>query len=98
MNSSSSTFNPSFGAEGNLGIAPKQMSGIPNLTLNDGNEIPLLGYGTGTARAMNRKGGSNLDQDLVKTIVMAIKAGFYHLDGAESTSFSYLRHPGQPLA
>jgi hypothetical protein len=42
-----------------------------------------LGYGTGTARATNRRGGESLDKDLVKTIVMAIKAGFYHLDGAE---------------
>jgi hypothetical protein len=32
----------SFGAEGNLGIAPKTMSPIQNLTLNDGNEIPLV--------------------------------------------------------
>ena len=32
----------SFGAEGKLGIAPKTMSPIQNLTLNDGNEIPLV--------------------------------------------------------
>lgn len=51
-----------------------------------------LGYGTGTARATNRKGGKNLDMDLVKTIVMAIKAGFYHLDGAEGNlAFLHIR-------
>jgi hypothetical protein len=32
----------SFGVEGNLGIAPKTMSSIQNLTLNDGNKIPLV--------------------------------------------------------
>lgn len=84
MNSTTSSYNPSFGAEGNLGVAPKLMSQIPNLTLNDNNSIPLLGYGTGTARATNRKAGASIDKDLVKTIVMAIKAGFYHLDGAEA--------------
>jgi diketogulonate reductase-like aldo/keto reductase len=26
---------------------------------------------------------ANLDEELVKTIVAAIKAGYYHLDGAE---------------
>jgi hypothetical protein len=36
--------NHSFGAEGNLGIAPKEMSQIQNLTLNDGNGIPLVYY------------------------------------------------------
>jgi hypothetical protein len=36
--------NNSFGAEGNLGIAPKEMSQIPNLKLNDGHEIPLVGF------------------------------------------------------
>src|SRR5450432_4215935 len=42
MNSGTSSYNPSFGAGGNLGVAHKQMSQIPNLTLNDGNEIPLV--------------------------------------------------------
>jgi len=54
------------------------------LTLNDGNEVPMLGYGLATARArMGNKDASNIDEELVKTAVMAIKAGFYHLDGAE---------------
>jgi len=84
MNSTTASYNPSFGAEGNLGVAPKQMAQIQNLTLNDGNEIPMLGYGTGTARAkMGNKDGTKIDKELVKTVVMAIGAGYYHLDGAE---------------
>ena len=41
MNSTTASYQTSFGAEGNLGIAPKQMSQIPNLKLNDGKEIPM---------------------------------------------------------
>lgn len=44
--------------------------------------VDQLGYGLGTARAKGR-GGSDLDQALVKTVVMAIKGGYHHLDGAE---------------
>ncbi|KAK8094002.1 NAD/NADP-dependent indole-3-acetaldehyde reductase, partial [Apiospora hydei] len=76
MNSMTSAFKPD--ATGN---APKQMDYMPNLKLNDGNEIPLLGYGLGTARA-NMDGNSDTDE-IVKLTVMAIKNGFYHLDGAE---------------
>jgi len=41
-----------------------------------------LGYGLGTA---NYKSDSDSpeDKELIKTVVMAIKAGYYHLDGAE---------------
>jgi diketogulonate reductase-like aldo/keto reductase len=44
--------------------------------------IGQLGYGLGTARY---KGDPNapIDKELIKTVVMAIKAGYYHLDGAE---------------
>lgn len=42
MNSTTAAYQTSFGAEGNLGIAPKQMSQIQNLKLNDGNEIPMV--------------------------------------------------------
>lgn len=45
-----------------------------------------LGYGTGTANSKSPD-GSDIDQDLVKTVVMAINAGFYHLDGAEGEFF-----------
>jgi len=82
MNSATASYNTSFGAEGNLGIAPKQMSQIQYVTLNDGNDIPMLGYGLGTARALSGNRDS-LDKELVKTVVMAIKAGYYHLDGAQ---------------
>ncbi|KAI0125012.1 aldehyde reductase 1 [Xylariales sp. AK1849] len=64
------------------GTPPKQMEYIPHLKLNDGNEIPMLAYGLGTARV--RKSGSNeKDEDIVKYTTMAIKNGYYHLDGAE---------------
>jgi len=42
MNSGTASYQTSFGAEGNLGIAPKQMSQLQNLKLNDGNEIPMV--------------------------------------------------------
>jgi hypothetical protein len=55
---------------------------IPNLKLNDGNSIPMLGYGTGTA--WYKSGDeSQLDQACVDATKTAIKLGYYHLDGAE---------------
>jgi diketogulonate reductase-like aldo/keto reductase len=55
---------------------------IPNLKLNDGNSIPMLGYGTGTA--WYKSGDeSQLDQACVEATKTAIKLGYYHLDGAE---------------
>jgi hypothetical protein len=42
MNSGTAAYQTSFGAEGNLGIAPKQMSQLQSLKLNDGNEIPMV--------------------------------------------------------
>ena len=42
MNSTTAAYQTSFGAEGNLGVAPKQMAQIQNLQLNDGNEIPMV--------------------------------------------------------
>ncbi|KAM3078067.1 hypothetical protein ACMFMG_002631 [Clarireedia jacksonii] len=82
MNSATGAYQTSFGESGNLGIAPKQMSQLPNLKLNDGNEIPILGYGLGTANSKFGKDGT-FDRNIVETTVMAIKAGFYHLDGAQ---------------
>ncbi|KAF2085726.1 aldo-keto reductase family 1 member C13 [Saccharata proteae CBS 121410] len=55
---------------------------IPSLKLNDGNSIPMLGYGTGTAWYKTGD-GSKIDQELVKSIKTAIKLGYHHLDGAE---------------
>jgi predicted aldo/keto reductase-like oxidoreductase len=61
---------------------------LPNLKLNDGNAIPMLGYGTGTA--WYKKGEeSKHDQAVVDAVKIAIKMGYTHLDGAESKSISY---------
>ncbi|KAI1105319.1 Aldo/keto reductase [Jackrogersella minutella] len=51
---------------------------IPLLRLNDGNAIPVLAYGFGTANFAGK------DEDMSKLGVMAIKNGFYHIDGAEA--------------
>ncbi|KAI5919502.1 Aldo/keto reductase [Camillea tinctor] len=51
---------------------------VPSLKLNDGNEIPILSYGFGTANFAGN------DDDISKLAVMAIKNGYIHLDGAES--------------
>ncbi|KAH9893661.1 aldehyde reductase 1 [Xylariomycetidae sp. FL2044] len=72
MNSVTGTFRPDA-----TGTSPKQMDYLPNLKLNDGNEIPMLAYGLGTA---NAKGES---EHVTNLTVMAIKNGYYHLDGAE---------------
>ncbi|KAH3915172.1 hypothetical protein HBH56_085330 [Parastagonospora nodorum] len=55
---------------------------IPKLKLNDGNSIPMLGYGTGTA--WSKKGEeSKHDQAVIDGVKTAIKLGYTHLDGAE---------------
>jgi len=55
---------------------------IPNLKLNDGNSIPMLGYGTGTA--WFKKGEeSKADQVCIDAVKLATKLGYVHLDGAE---------------
>ncbi|KAK8026156.1 nadph-dependent alpha-keto amide [Apiospora arundinis] len=77
MNSMTSAFKPDAS-----GTAPKQMDYMPHLKLNDGKEIPLLSYGLGTARA-KMDGSNDKDDEIVKLTVMAIKNGYYHLDGAE---------------
>ncbi|KAH7021069.1 aldo/keto reductase [Microdochium trichocladiopsis] len=59
------------------GTAPKQHGAVPMLELNDGNKIPMLAYGLGTA---NSKQAAD---DVIKATITAIKAGFFHLDGAE---------------
>ncbi|MCJ1405104.1 hypothetical protein MMC11_008330 [Xylographa trunciseda] len=72
---------------------------MPAMKLNDGVSIPMagtyysdeiiyanyyvqIGYGTGTARYKSSVG--KIDRKLVETIKMAIKLGYYHLDGAEA--------------
>jgi diketogulonate reductase-like aldo/keto reductase len=46
-----------------------------------------LGYGLGTAR-YKTSADPAFDEELVKTILTAIKAGYYHLDGAEGLFFN----------
>ncbi|TGJ83635.1 hypothetical protein E0Z10_g5124 [Xylaria hypoxylon] len=53
------------------------MTSVPTLKLNDGNEIPVLSYGFGTANF----GGK--DEDIIKAATLAINNGYYHLDSAE---------------
>ncbi|MCJ1319354.1 hypothetical protein MMC15_004690 [Xylographa vitiligo] len=54
---------------------------MPSMKLNDGTSVPMIGYGTGTARA--KKSDGKVDRNLVEAIKMAIKMGYHHLDGAE---------------
>jgi diketogulonate reductase-like aldo/keto reductase len=61
---------------------------IPNLKLNDGNAMPMLGYGTGTAWYKQGE-ESKTDQAIVDAVKIAIKMGYTHLDGAESKPISY---------
>ncbi|KAJ0370841.1 hypothetical protein COL154_001220 [Colletotrichum chrysophilum] len=76
MNSILSTFKPDAS-----GTPPKQVPYIPWLKLNDGNEIPMLAYGLGTANY--KTGGAGFDEKIVNNTVMAVKLGYRHLDGAE---------------
>lgn len=56
---------------------------IPSVKLTADVSIPVLGYGTGTARSKGAD-DTEIDRELVETIKSAIKLGYYHLDGAES--------------
>ncbi|KAG1873341.1 NADP-dependent oxidoreductase domain-containing protein [Suillus tomentosus] len=47
---------------------------ISTLTLNDGNQVPWIAFGTGTALR---------DQDVQSPVEIAIANGFTHLDGAQ---------------
>ncbi|KAH8178058.1 aldo/keto reductase family protein [Sarocladium implicatum] len=75
MHSIASAFKPDAS-----GYSPKQVPYLPNLTLNDGNEIPMLAWGLGTAR----KNNGAYDDELKKVTESAIKIGYRHLDGAET--------------
>jgi len=55
---------------------------IPSKDLADGNSIPVLGYGTGTAWYKKDANGP-VDKNLVEAAKTAIKLGYTHLDGAE---------------
>ncbi|KAI9813897.1 MAG: hypothetical protein M1832_006044 [Thelocarpon impressellum] len=58
------------------------MATIPSLKLNDGNEIPLIAYGTGTAWYKSSP-SADVDRSMVEAIKTAIRLGYTHLDGAE---------------
>jgi len=52
----------------------------PTFTLNDGNKIPFLAFGTGT---------SFFGRDVAEPVIMAIEKGFTHLDGAQVCAHNY---------
>lgn len=77
------------------------MSQLQNLKLHDGSEIPVLGYGLGTAQYKSNDDGT-IDKKIIDTTVMAINAGYYHLDGAQGMyihSFirSFVHPPIHPI-
>ncbi|CAH0041639.1 unnamed protein product [Clonostachys rhizophaga] len=55
---------------------------IPKVKLNDGKEIPIVGYGLGTANYKNDP-NSGIDESLIELTKQAILTGYRHLDGAE---------------
>ncbi len=58
---------------------------MKSFTLNDGTVIPALAYGTGT-KWFKREGNaasSDINQELVESIVSALRSGFTHIDTAE---------------
>ncbi|KAM5351951.1 hypothetical protein ACJ41O_004674 [Fusarium nematophilum] len=55
---------------------------IPHYKLNDGNEIPVLAFGLGTAQYKSDP-SSPLDPELIELTKKAIQVGYRHLDGAE---------------
>ncbi|KAI0865321.1 aldo/keto reductase [Xylaria cubensis] len=73
MHSMAASFKPD-----SSGTGPKQLEYMPRLKLDDGHEIPMLGYGLGTARSKEDA------EKVIDLTVMAIKSGYYHLDGAQS--------------
>ncbi|KAK3345209.1 NADP-dependent oxidoreductase domain-containing protein [Neurospora tetraspora] len=79
MNSATSNFEVDA-----TGVSPKQLDGlIPSLKLADGNEVPMLGYGLGTANYKSGSAGDAISEPIVTATLTALKAGYTHLDGAE---------------
>ncbi|KAI9840503.1 MAG: hypothetical protein M1837_001563 [Sclerophora amabilis] len=72
------------------------MATIPNLTLNDGTKIPVIGYGTGTAW-YKKDPEAPLDQDLIQSMKTAIRLGYVHLDGAEGVLMLFDCEQSLPL-
>lgn len=77
MNSIGSAFEPDAS-----GTPPKQVPYIPSIKMNDGNTIPMLAYGLGTANYKTSSGPS--EQDIIDAAKQAIDAGYRHLDCAEA--------------
>jgi len=71
-----SSLSHSYGAEGNLGIAPKEMSQIQNLALSDGSEIPLVQYSS-------REQTNTLNKaNQLNSLVMALEPPVQYIDRA----------------
>ncbi|KAI9158492.1 NAD/NADP-dependent indole-3-acetaldehyde reductase [Paramyrothecium foliicola] len=77
MNSIGSAYEPDAS-----GTPPKQLPYIPSIKLNDGNEIPMLAYGLGTANYKTSSGPT--EADITNAAKQAIEVGYRHLDGAEA--------------
>ncbi|RAL10776.1 aldo/keto reductase [Aspergillus homomorphus CBS 101889] len=58
------------------------MKNVPTVKLSDGTNVPLLGYGSGTAWYKKAQPDS-IDHQLLESIKAAIRLGYRHLDGAE---------------
>ncbi|CAN8103865.1 unnamed protein product [Discula destructiva] len=78
MNSVDASYKPDAS-----GAGPKQLGYLPNLELNDGNEILTLAYGLGTANYKSKDMIGKVDKKVIADTVQAIKCGYYHLDGAD---------------
>jgi diketogulonate reductase-like aldo/keto reductase len=59
---------------------------IPAIKLNDGESMPMLAFGTGTALGKRNTPETEIDRDLVENIKLALKTGYRHLDTAEGTT------------
>jgi diketogulonate reductase-like aldo/keto reductase len=55
---------------------------VPTLNLSPGVDIPVLGFGTGTAWFRNARGESALTEALID----ALNAGFRHIGAANTTT------------
>ncbi|KAJ0125187.1 ldehyde reductase 1 [Diaporthe amygdali] len=78
MNSAGASFKPDA-----TGADPKQLEYIPHLKLNDGEEIPMIAYGLGTANFKTGEALKSIDKKIIQDTVTAIKSGYFHLDGAD---------------
>ncbi|KAK6363299.1 hypothetical protein TWF730_000738 [Orbilia blumenaviensis] len=67
----------------NIFLTTRKMASIPTIKLNHGGvEIPVIGYGLGTAH-FKRAGDVALNPAIITATQTALSSGFTHLDGAE---------------